>query len=103
MPFHKRMPKWSPVQRRSADVGDPLGRQPLGLAATQLLTTAEAVERLGLSPRTVEMWRITGDGPRYRKLGRRAVRYAESELAAFAAANTRDSTSRPIPGMERVS
>lgn len=50
--------------------------------ATSTLTTQEAAEVLSLSKRTLETWRITGNGPRYFKLGR-AVRYSLSELAAF--------------------
>jgi hypothetical protein len=34
-----------------------------------LLTTVEAAEYLRLSPRTLEDMRITGNGPRYFKLG----------------------------------
>ena len=56
------------------------------------LTTPEAAEHLGLSPRTLERWRVTGEGPRYRKLGR-AVRYSIEDLEAFARAGQRTSTS----------
>lgn len=34
-----------------------------------LLTTVEAAEYLRLSPRTLEDMRVTGNGPRYFKLG----------------------------------
>jgi hypothetical protein len=54
-----------------------------GVIAVTLLTTSQAAERLGLSPRTLEEWRLRGGGPVFRKLGRRAVRYAETDLADF--------------------
>ncbi len=59
------------------------------------LTTAEAARFLDLSPRTLERWRGTGNGPMYRKLGR-AVRYAVADLEGFAAANARSSTSGTV-------
>ncbi len=57
-----------------------------------LLSTSEASTLLGLSPRTLEDWRVKGGGPTFRKLGRRIVRYLLSDLTAFidkaACANT---------------
>ncbi len=57
-------------------LGDP------GIAGARVLTTVEAAKWLGLSPRTLEKWRVTGQGPRYRKFGR-SVRYAISDLETF--------------------
>lgn len=45
----------------------------------RLLTTPQAAEILGLRPNTLELWRVAGKGPVYRKIGR-AVRYVESEV-----------------------
>jgi hypothetical protein len=56
-----------------------------------LLPTRYAAARLGLSPRTLERWRVLGTGPVFRRLGR-AVRYALVDLEAFAAARVRVST-----------
>lgn len=52
--------------------------------AEKMLTTGEAAERLGLSRRTLEAWRLTGAGPVFVKLGRVAVRYRTEDLAEFA-------------------
>ena len=49
----------------------------------ELLTTREAAERLGLSPRTLERYRVTGEGPRFRKIGR-WVRYTPGGPGAVA-------------------
>ena len=53
-----------------------------------LLPTRQAAAELGLSPRTLERWRVLGTGPVFRRLGR-AVRYALVDLEAFAAARVR--------------
>jgi hypothetical protein len=42
-----------------------------------LLNQREAAERLRLSERTLERFRLTGDGPPYVKAGRRVVYRAE--------------------------
>ncbi len=65
------------------------------------LTTAQAAERLGLQPRTLERWRWAGTGPRFRKLGG-AVRYAPQDLDEFADAGMRRSTSDPGPQPDRA-
>lgn len=45
-------------------------------------TTAEAADFLGVSPRTIEKWRLEGRGPKYCKLGRR-VTYRLPDLDAY--------------------
>lgn len=47
-----------------------------------LVNQKSAAERLGLSVRTLEKWRCTGDGSQYIKMGR-LVRYRESDLNSF--------------------
>lgn len=64
----------------------------------RLLTTQEAAERLGVSPRTCEDWRLRGSGPVYRKLGRRLVRYCPADLEAFAAEGAMTNTGGGRPG-----
>ena len=62
---------------------------------TKLLKTEEAANLLGLSRRTLEAFRIHGGGPRYRRLGKRAVRYAQSDLVEFVNAGMVANTSAP--------
>jgi hypothetical protein len=60
------------------------------------LDTEAAAKYLQLSPRTLEKYRITGEGPIYFKLGaKRAGRcfYTIAELQAWADARRRQSTS----------
>lgn len=55
----------------------------MGTERSQLLDQKQATQLLGLSPRTLEAWRLTGGGPIYIKVGRR-VRYRRSETGSLA-------------------
>ncbi len=57
-----------------------------------LLNTEQTAQRLGLSPRTLERYRVTGEGPEYLKMGH-AVRYTASALKRWLKGCTRRSTS----------
>ncbi len=52
----------------------------------------DAAKALGLSPRTLQRWRVEGIGPKYRKLGRR-IGYTEADLREFLERSRRTSTS----------
>src|SRR3569832_570866 len=58
------------------------------------LTNNDAAAFLRLSPRTLEMLRVSGGGPRFRKFGRRAM-YAVADLEAGADARSFEMTSDP--------
>ena len=47
------------------------------------LSTRQAAALLGLSPRTLERYRVTGEGPAFSKLGRR-VCYARTDIEGWA-------------------
>lgn len=66
---------------------------------TELLNTDQAARLVGLSPRTLEKFRVQGNGPTYRKLNR-AVRYARHDLEKWLERGRRRSTSDPGPGGE---
>ncbi len=56
--------------------------------------TKDAARKLGnISPRTLEKWRLTGQGPAFRKFGKKVV-YADSDLQAWAEDQKRTSTSQ---------
>jgi predicted site-specific integrase-resolvase len=61
-----------------------------------ILDQKAAAERLNVSVRTLERWRLSNDGPSYVKYTdtiRGAVRYRESDLEAWIASRVRASTS----------
>ncbi|HKY96352.1 MAG TPA: helix-turn-helix domain-containing protein [Gemmatimonadaceae bacterium] len=64
---------------------------------TKLLTTRELASMLGLKPRTVDTWRVTGEGPPFVRIGR-VVRYRQSDIETFLAGQLRRSTSDPGDG-----
>jgi predicted DNA-binding transcriptional regulator AlpA len=48
----------------------------------------EVAEILGVARVTLQQWRAQGKGPRYFKLGRRAVRYRLADVLVYRAALT---------------
>ena len=58
------------------------------------LDTRAAAAFLGLSPRTLDRYRVSGDGPEFFRFGNR-IRYLKSDVAAWAAARRVRSTSDP--------
>lgn len=48
--------------------------------AKRIVRTPEAAQYLGLSPSTLEKLRVVGDGPRFIRLGVRAIGYDLAEL-----------------------
>lgn len=65
-----------------------------------LLDTEAAAAYVRLSPRTLERYRVTGEGPVYLKLGRR-VFYRVRDLDLWLDEKRRRSTSDPGPGERR--
>jgi predicted DNA-binding transcriptional regulator AlpA len=64
------------------------------------LKEKEAAERLNLSVRTLQSWRVRGIGPPFLKLGA-AVRYPEEGIEAWKETRLRSSTSDPGPDVAR--
>ncbi|MBN8947458.1 MAG: helix-turn-helix domain-containing protein [Rhodanobacter sp.] len=82
----------APVRPYAAHAAAP---QPAAIAQPpRYLTNDEAADHLRLSPRTMEKRRVIGDGPRFRKFGRR-VMYAVADLDAWADARSFEATSDP--------
>ena len=59
--------------------------------ATMFFSTHQAAKRLGLSARTLERYRGTGEGPVFYRFGRH-VRYLQADLDAWARTRRRTST-----------
>ena len=66
-----------------------------------LLNTEEAARCLGLSPRTLQRYRVTGEGPEFLKIGR-TVRYTASKLNRWLEGCARASTSDEGHAEKRV-
>ena len=60
------------------------------------LNETEVAKRLKLSKRTLQGWRLKGEGPKFQKFGR-SVRYAESTLETWIADCARSSTTATGP------
>lgn len=52
------------------------------------LDEAATARLLGISRRTLQRYRLTGDGPNYVRLGVRRVAYAEGDVIAWVEART---------------
>ena len=59
-----------------------------------LLATCDLAEILGVSSRTLEGWRVRGDGPAFLRLGRRRVAYRWSDIQAWLDSRVATSTSQ---------
>ena len=57
-----------------------------------LLNQQEASAVLKLSERTLERFRLTGDGPKFAKLGRRVL-YSQADLEKWVSSRLRSNTS----------
>ena len=64
--------------------------------ATRHLSQIELAARWTLSPRTLERWRFTGEGPQFVKLGGRVI-YRLEDIEAYEAEQIRQMT----PGNSR--
>lgn len=60
------------------------------------LSQTELANRWRMSPRTLERWRFTGEGPRFMKIGGRVV-YRLEDIVAFESLQLRQVT----PGISR--
>lgn len=60
-----------------------------------ILTVAEAADYVRLGKPTLDRYRITGEGPRFAKMGR-SVRYRRADLDAWLNARLVNSTSEAV-------
>lgn len=58
---------------------------------TRHLLQGELASRWRISPRTLERWRFTGEGPRFVKIGGR-VTYRETDIEAYESERVRHVT-----------
>jgi predicted DNA-binding transcriptional regulator AlpA len=65
---------------------------------SRLVTVNEAADFLRTSPKTLEGWRTRGGGPKFVRLGTRAVRYRPADLNEFIERGLRTSTASEPSG-----
>lgn len=80
------------VNQPQALPGDAIERAALAVAVAPLLTPAQVGKILVVSERTLERWRMTGEGPEYVALSRKVVRYDAAAVAAFVEGRRRMNT-----------
>ena len=59
-----------------------------------VLSERRGAELLGLSVHTRQRFRVEGRGPRYLKLGKKRVAYAEADISAWLDSCRRENTSQ---------
>ena len=72
----------------------PTGLERASYSGDDFMSSEDVAVILGLSPRTLERFRLEGRGPTYFKFGR-IVRYKRSTILTWADAQLRTSTSDP--------
>lgn len=66
------------------DVGDLFG--------PPMLTPSQLAGALGVTTKTLERWRMTGDGPPFVRVSRKVIRYRQPDVEAFLAGRVTTST-----------
>ena len=78
------VPRYSAYTDDAESRSKVLGNLTKAQQMTTLLDEHAAASRLGISPKTLTGWRCAGTGPIHHKIGTRLVRYAITDLDAFA-------------------
>jgi excisionase family DNA binding protein len=66
-------------------------------ASERLVTTAEAARLLGLSERTLEVWRVTKKPLPFVRVGHYAIRYRLSDIAKWIGSTHRSTSDYMLP------
>jgi hypothetical protein len=54
----------------------------------KLITTKQAAEMMGLAPATLRSWRCANTGPKFTRLTKQSVKYAQADLERYIAGRT---------------
>jgi hypothetical protein len=60
----------------------------------KLLTPEQVAKALSVTERTLERWRLTGEGPPFVRLTRSTVRYSQAALAVFVASRVKENAAQ---------
>ena len=72
--------------------GDAIEKAAISAAMAPLLTPAQVADMLTVSERTLERWRMTGEGPEYIAISRKVVRYDDRSITNFLEKRRRQNT-----------
>ncbi|MEN3164110.1 helix-turn-helix domain-containing protein [Tistrella mobilis] len=64
------------------------------VSVPRLMRPDEVATYLDVSERTLERWRICGEGPRYINLSRKVIRYTAQHLVEFLEQRVKDNTAQ---------
>ena len=99
-------PSWNPaagefLASAAPNISGNQGGKPM-IENANYMNTREVAAFLGLSPRTLDRYRVSGAGPKFHKFGNR-VRYLRFDVEAWAAERRYGSTSgKSISGLRAV-
>jgi predicted DNA-binding transcriptional regulator AlpA len=65
-----------------------------GASMPRLVKLEQVAVAPGVSERTLERWRSTGDGPPYLSLTRKTVRYTQEAIAGFLGERVKENTAQ---------
>ena len=60
-----------------------------------LLSEKQTAEFLGVSRRTLQGWRLAGNGPKFVKVSSRSIRYRRKDLLAWVEGHTIETNDKP--------
>jgi hypothetical protein len=60
--------------------------------SAELITPAKAADLLSVTPKVLERWRGSGDGPAFVRLTSKTIRYRAEDIEAFVAGHIRTNT-----------
>ena len=60
----------------------------MAINAQSILSEEETAARYGISPRTLQRWRVTGDGPKWIRIGLRRVGYRDTDCEEWESKRT---------------
>jgi predicted DNA-binding transcriptional regulator AlpA len=91
----ENIPIEQPKAETKSPVGNPIEESFSNLDPDLYIDENRAAKLLGLSPRTLQGYRVKGGGPPYVKISHKVVRYKVSDLMDWIKTRTRKNTSGP--------
>ncbi|HPP03131.1 MAG TPA: helix-turn-helix domain-containing protein, partial [bacterium] len=70
-------------------------KEDLGLAVHVWVNEKQAAKIMGVSPRSLQAWRLRGGGPAFVRVSKRCIRYRLADIQAWAGERLARSTSDP--------